>query len=158
MFKRLTFEQTAAFYGTLTNLEKVYGKEKVTIALGKMIESLDSETIQKKSNGQQLELLPFEDYSIHDHEKEESKAERNFKFRRRNGENNKIIRTHFYDRDEDPIVAVVQMYAIEAKTQEEIANIIGVKQRAISQFLMDIPEKTKRKIIQTSIQRMGKND
>lgn len=141
MFERLSFDELSRFYGAIAGLEKTYGHENVKEALQTMSNTLD----QVKPQVQQLELLPFEPEVI---QKDSTYRKRVYNGRKRSGENTKIIRDYFTNKNQWPEEEVLRMYYNQHKTQEEIGKMVGVTQRAISHFIHAIPKKSKRRILE----------
>lgn len=77
-------------------------------------------------------------YCISAEEEKETKK-RIVKHRNKNGVNEKVIREYFGDQDPDN--GILWMYYNKGMTQKQIGELIGVKQRAISQWLTEIPKK-----------------
>lgn len=88
--------------------------------------------------------------ALFDEDPEEG-SKRQYFGRKQNGYNKMMIHEHFAHENNPewgtPEEMIIRLYYKDGKTQSEIGKMIGVNQRAISQYLNGIPEKTKRKIM-----------
>lgn len=143
MLKKLSNAEKANLYKAVADLENNYGLQRVELAMKELVENLDGK--RQRVQHEQIELLPFEPVP---------ERKREYKGRRPNGENQRRLKRYFeinkdsyYDtRNENEMVA--RLYYFHSKNQYEIADLIGINQRAVSQALKKISEKQKRELFQ----------
>jgi DNA-directed RNA polymerase specialized sigma subunit len=149
LFTKLSFDQLSRFYGALSELETCYGKEKVREAIVIMSDKLDAE-IQKKqpqADPEQMSLFDHTEPTKGDDADKEYK--RVYRGRNPKGKNRLTIETYVNKKwpHMDPEEVILHMYYMDGIKQSTIGDMFGVNQRAISQFLAEIPEIKKRRIM-----------
>lgn len=149
MFNKLSFDQLSRFYGALSELETCYGKDKVRQAITEMSDRLDAEVNKRKVNHGQMSL--FDEVKEDPRKGDDADKERKRTFNGRNpkGKNRQTIESYVKAKwpQKDPEEVILHMYYMDGIKQSVIGDMFGVNQRAVSQFLMEIPEIKKRRIM-----------
>lgn len=158
MFNKLSFDEMSKLYAVATSLEKKYGRERVQEALQYMSDDLDGVA---EEDPRQL-TLPF-DWLPDEDGQEPFYEQQPMPKRKAQGYNENMIEEYFKRQQEsNPDTAnskelILKLYYVEGLPQRQIGEMIGVKQRAISQFIHKISEREKREIIQ-KLKNEGRNE
>jgi DNA-directed RNA polymerase specialized sigma subunit len=145
VFNKLSFAEKSKFYGAVAELEKHYSKGKVVEGLGAMADILDAQAKGKPTDHKQLEM----EFDQPKGGEETKKKKRVVLDRKPKGHNKHKIEIYLKERwpHLEPQETILYLYYADGIKQETIGDMIGVNQRAVSQYLNEIPEKRKRKIM-----------